>query len=195
VTGRAKRLTALVALLVAGGACSSPVDSGPKTLRAASVPANLRAETSSTTTTTVLTGESEEVGVYFIGRDGRLVRVTRRVGSPVSLQKVLQNLFAGPTNDEAVSGLRTAISQATAVLDAPIEARIATVNYSKDFAFGPVTDQIAAFAQVVFTAVDVEGVTGVLFAQNGKRQEVPEGDGSFVSAPLGRASYSELTPR
>ena len=194
MTGRARLLTALVALLAAG-ACSSPVDSGPKTLRAASVPANLRAETSSTTTTTVLTGESEEVGVYFIGRDGRLVRVTRRVGSPVSLLKVLQNLFAGPTNAEAVSGLRTAISQATAVLDAPIEARIATVNYSKDFAFGPVTDQIAAFAQVVFTAVDVEGVTGVLFAQNGKRQEVPEGDGSFVSAPLGRASYSELTPR
>ena len=48
---------------------------------------------------------------------------------------------------------------------------------------------------MVFTAVDVEGVTGVLFAQNGHRLEVPEGDGRNESAPLGRASYAQFTPR
>lgn len=187
---------AFVVLLAVLGvaACSAPVDSGPKTLRAASIPANLRAETSSTTTTTVPTGDSEEVGVYFIGGDNRLVRVTKRVSSPVSLEKVLQSLFVGPNQAEAVT-LRTAINPDTAILGAPIEARIATVNVSKDFPFGPLTDQIAAFAQVVFTALDVEGVTGVLFARNGQRQEVPEGDGRFTSAPVGRASYTQFTPR
>jgi hypothetical protein len=35
----------------------------------------------------------------------------------------------------------------------------------------------------------------VLFALNGNRQEAPEGDGSSVSAPLGRASYAEFAPR
>lgn len=181
-----------LALLLAG-ACSAPVDSGPRTIREASLPAALREETS-TTTTTVPTGETEEVTVYFIDGD-RLGAVKRRVSPPVTLEKVLQRLFAGPTIPEQVSGLRTAISLDTTVLGAPVEDKIATINLSKDFAFGSLPEQIIAFAQVVFTAVDVGGVTGVLFARNGRRLEVPQGDGSSQSAPLGRASYAQVTPR
>jgi spore germination protein GerM len=135
-----------------------------------------------------------EVTVYFISGD-RLAPVKRRISPPVSVEKVLQQLFSGPTTAEQVQGLRTAISPATTVLRAPIEAKIATVDVSKNFAFGSPPEQIFAFAQVVFTAVDVEGVTGVLFAQNGKRQEVLSGDGSSQSAPLGRGSYPQVTPR
>jgi spore germination protein GerM len=111
------------------------------------------------------------------------------------VEKVLQKLFAGPNTTEQVNGLRTAISPDTTVLGAPIEARIATVNVSKNFAFGQVPEQIIAFAQVVFTAVDVAGVTGVLFALKGNRQEAPQGDGSSQSAPLSRAAYPQVTPR
>lgn len=192
---RPPRLAALVAglmALVAAG-CSAPVDSGPKTLRAASIPEALRSP-SSTTSTSVPSGESEEVTVYYIQGD-RLAPVKRRVSPPVTVEKVLQKLFAGPTTAEAVGGLRSAISPDTDILGAPIEARIATVNVSKNFAFGLPTDQIMAVAQVVFTAVEIPGVTGVLFAENGRRQEVPEGDGSSTSAPLGRASYPQVTPR
>jgi spore germination protein GerM len=188
-------MVALLGTLLLAAACSAPVDSGPKTLRAASLPEDLRAETSSTTTTTAPTGESEEVTIYFIGSDQRLSPVKRLVSPPVTVEKVLQKLFAGPTTAEGVSGLRTAISPDTTVLGAPIEARIAIVNVSKSFAFGPVDDRIRAYAQVVFTAVDVGGVTGVLFSVNGHRQEVPAGDGSNQSAPLGRGSYPEYTPR
>jgi spore germination protein GerM len=188
-------IVALLGTLLLAAACSAPVDSGPKTLRAASLPEDLRAETSSTTTTTAPTGESEEVTIYFIGSDQRLSPVKRLVSPPVTVEKVLEKLFAGPTTAEGVSGLRTAISPDTTVLGAPIEARIAIVNVSKSFAFGPVDDRIRAYAQVVFTAVDVGGVTGVLFSVNGHRQEVPAGDGSNQSAPLGRGSYPEYTPR
>jgi spore germination protein GerM len=186
---------ALVAVLLLGAACSAPVDSGPKAIRAASLPEGLRAQTSSTTTTTAPTGESEEVTVYLIGPDQRLFPVKRLVNPPVTVEKVLQKLFAGLTTAEGVSGLRTAISPDTTVLGAPIEAKIAVVNVSKSFAFGRVDDQIRAYAQVVFTAVDVGGVTGVLFAVNGRRLEIPAGDGSTQSAPLGRGSYAEYTPR
>ena len=192
-----RRLAALVAGLVAAAAfagCSAPVDSGPKTLRAASIPETLRSP-SSTTTTTIPTGESEQVTVYFIGPDNRLVPVARRVSPPVTVEKVLQKLFPGPTPAEAVGGLRSAISPDTVILGAPIEARIVTVDVSKDFAFGTLPDQIAAFAQVVLTALDIEGVVGVLFAEQGRRLEVPSGDGSVTSAPLGRASYAGFTPR
>ncbi len=186
-------LVAGVVALVAAAGCSAPVDSGPKTLRAASIPAALRSP-SSTTSTSVPSGESEEVTVYYIQGD-RLAPVKRLVSPPVTVEKVLQKLFAGPTTAEAVGGMRSAISPDTDILGAPIEARIATVNVSKNFAFGLPTDQIMAVAQVVFTAVEIPGVTGVLFAENGRRQEVPEGDGSSTSAPLGRASYPQVTPR
>lgn len=191
-SGIATLLAGVVALAGAAG-CSAPVDSGPKTLRAASIPEALRSP-SSTTSTSVPSGESEEVTVYYIQGD-RLAPVKRRVSPPVTVEKVLQKLFAGPTTAEAVGGMRSAISPDTDILGAPIEARITTVNVSKNFAFGLPTDQIMAVAQVVFTAVDIPGVTGVLFAENGRREEVPQGDGSSTSAPLGRASYPQVTPR
>jgi len=195
-----RALLALVPVLVLAAGCSAPVDSGPKTLRAASIPADLRQETSTTTTTVISTGESEEVTVYFIGSDkttgtDRLLPVKRRVSPPVTVSKVLQTLFAGPTSQERLQGLRTAISPDTTILGAPIESHIATVNVSGNFALGTPQDQINAFAQVVFTTVDVDGVTGVVFSEQGHRLEVPQGDGSSTSAPLGRASYPQVTPR
>jgi len=191
---------AVLAVLVLAAACSAPLDSGPRTLRAAGIPSDLRGTTSTTTTTIVTTGESEEVTVYFIRQDpasgaDRLVAVKRRVTPPVSVEKVLQKLFAGPTQEERLDGMRTGISPDSTILGAPIEAKITTVNLSRNFAFGAPPEQIKAFAQVVFTAVDVAGVTGVLFAVNGHREEVPQGDGSSTSAPLGPASYPLETPR
>ena len=194
------RLAVLGLLLALVGACSAPIDSGPHSLRAAALPADLRGTTSTTATTFITTGESEEVTVYFLKTDptsgtGRLVPAKRRVTPPVTVEKVLQKLFAGPTQDERLQGGYTGINPDSTVLGAAIEDKIATVDYSSDFAFGPVPDQIKAFAQVVFTALDVGGVTGVLFAKNGHREEVPSGDGSSTSAPLGRASYALESPR
>jgi spore germination protein GerM len=185
----------VVALLVVAG-CSAPVDSGPKTIRSAGIPLGLRAETSSTTTTTVPSGASEEVTVYFLSSsESRLQPVKRRVTSPVNAEKVLQKLFAGPSDQEFSNGLRTAISGDTTILGTDIEAGILIVDTSKNFAFGQVPEQISAYAQVVFTATDLTGVTGVQFAQKGRRISVFDGDGSSQSAPLGRAAYSQFTPR
>ena len=185
----------VVALLLAAG-CSAPVDSGPKTIRSASVPVGLRTEPSPTTTTTVLPGASEEVTVYFVSSAaGRLEPVKRRVSSPVNPEKVLQKLFAGPSDQEFQSGLRTAISGDTTIRGADIESGILIVDTSKNFAFGQVPEQISAYAQVVFTVLDLNGVIGVQFAQNGRRIPVFVGDGSSQSVPLGKAAYSQLTPR
>jgi len=199
VTGRLRPVglaTTLLMVVVLVAACSAPVDSGPKALRASTIPENLRSEeTSTTTTTSPPTGETSEVTIYFIGGDQRLSPVKRLVSSPATLDKVLQALFAGPTIAEGVTGLRSAISFDTKVLSARIEARIAIVDVSKIFAFGQLDDQIRAYAQVVFTAVDVEGVTGVLFSVNGRRLEVPAEDGSSQSVPLGRGAYTGYAPR
>ena len=192
---RLRFVMALITTVLLAAACSAPVDSGPKAIRAASIPEGLRTESSSTTATSGPTGESEEVTVYLIGQDQRLVAVKRRVSSPVTVEKALRKLFTPPTTAEGVSGYRTAISPDTTLRSAVIENKIVTVDVSKVFAFGPVDDQIRAYAQVVFTAVETGAVTGVLFAVNGRRLEVPAGDGSNQSAPLGRGSYPAYTPR
>ena len=186
---------AVVAMVLLASACSAPVDSGPKAIRASSIPEGLRTETSSTTATTSATGESEEVTVYLIGPDQRLVAVKRRVTSPVTVEKVVRKLFTPPTTAEGLSGYRTAISPDTTLRSATIENRIVTIDVSKVFAFGSLEDRIRAYAQVVFTAVETGFVTGVLFAVNGRRLEVPAGDGSTQSAPLGRGAYTSYTPR
>jgi spore germination protein GerM len=190
-------LTALLAVVVLlAGACSAPVDSGPKAIREASIPLGLRSETSSTTVTTAPTGATVEVTVYFINREERLQAVTRQVSAPATVEKVLQKLFAGPNRSEAENaGLRTAISDETAILSAEVKNQIVTVDTSKYFPFGDLPDQITAFAQVVFTALDVEGVTGVVFAQNGRRLNAFEGTGLPTHLPLGRAAYPQATPR
>lgn len=194
-----RRLRLAIALVVAlglAGACSAPLDSGPKAIGTDSIPVGLRGETAPTTSTTVPSGATEEVTVYFIKLgEGRLEPVKRRVSSPVNAEKVLERLFAGPNPVEASSGLYSAISGDTDILHADVEASILTVDTSKNFAFGPVPDQISAFAQVVYTALDLNGVIGVQFAQNGKRISVQAGDGSSTSAPLGKAPYAQFAPR
>ena len=76
-------LVALVVVLALAAACSAPVDSGPKTLRAASIPSDLRGETTTTATTILSTGESEEATVYFIKNDP--TTLTDRQGRPMAL--------------------------------------------------------------------------------------------------------------
>lgn len=195
MSGRVRLILALVLGVVLAGACSAPVDSGPKAIRDASIPVGLRAETSSTTTTSAPPGTTEEVVVYFINReDERLKPVTRQVSAPVNVEKVLQALFAGPTRAEAAT-LRTAVSGDTAILGAEVRNQIVTVDTSKYFPFGTLPDQITAFAQVVFTATDLDGVTGVRFAENGRPLKAFEGTGIPTELPLGRAAYPQVTPR
>lgn len=187
---------ALALGLVVAGACSAPVDSGPKAIREASIPVGLRSATSSTTTTTAPAGATEDVTVYFINREQRLEPVTRQVTAPVTVEKVLQKLFEGPKPAEAESlSLRTAISGDTEIRRAEVKNQIVTIDTSKRFPFGALPDQILGFAQAVFTALDVNGVTGVLFAEDGRRLAVPDGSGIPQTAPLGRAAYPEATPR
>ena len=87
----------------------------------------------------------------FMVRDDRLVAVPRDVAAPATLRSVLTALLEGPTNDEAKSGLRTAIPGRTLLLSAAPDASVGRVNVSdslldfegqEHFTTGPV----AAFA-------------------------------------------------
>lgn len=189
-----RQATLLVVVAFLGAACGVPLDTEPQALRGGDVPAELRQELPTQTTTTLAAGPASPVTIYLAGPE-RLVAVVRQVSAPASVEKVLQQLFTGPTKAESAQGLRTAISPGTTVLGAAVEAKLVSIDLSGDFAVGSPPDQIIAFAQVVFTATKLEGVGGVVFTRNGRRLEVPTGDGSITSTPLGPASYPQLTPR
>lgn len=180
-------LTALLA------ACGAPTDEAPRALPANDVPFGLLAPDPSATTTTVHPAASSEVTIYLAGRE-RLVPVERRVPAPASVEKVVRTLLTGPTDAEARRGLRSAINPGTTVLSAPVEAGIATIDLSGDFAVGAGPEQIVALAQVVYTATSLGGVVGVRFTLGGRPAEVPDGDGTLSQAPLGRAAYASFAP-
>jgi spore germination protein GerM len=55
-------------------------------------------------------------------------------------------------------------------------------------------DQSLAIAQVVFTATQQPGVTGVRFEIDGKPIDVPTAAGVQVPGPVNRASYQTQAP-
>lgn len=180
----------LNALLAA--ACGAPTDDAPRALPANDVPFGLLAPDPASTTT-VHPAASSEVTIYLAGPE-RLVPVERRVPAPASVEKVVRALLTGPTDAEARRGLRSAINPGTTVLSAPVEAGIATIDLSGDFAVGAGPEQIVALAQVVYTATELGGVVGVRFTLGGRPAEVPDGDGTLSQTPLGRAAYASFAP-
>jgi len=180
--------------LLAGAACGAPVDDQPRALRPQDVPYDLLAADPVSTTTTLQSAVSSRVTIFLVGGTGRLVPVERSVPAPASVERVVRALLNGPTDDEIGRGLRSAVNPATTVLSAPVEAGIAIIDLSDDFAVGAAPEVIVALAQIVYTATSLGGVGGVRFTLEGQPAEIPTGDGSGTTAPVGRASYASFAP-
>jgi len=189
-----RTLSLLVVVALAPAGCGTPTDGSPRALPVDDVPFGLlEADPVTTTSTTASTGSTSTVTLYLVGPT-RLVAVERTVAAPADVEKVLGALVSGPTEAETSRGLRTAISPATLVLAAPVEAGIATIDLAGGFTVGELPEQIVGFAQLVYTATSLGGVVGVRFTLNGVRALVPQGDGTTTQAPVGRAAYASFAP-
>lgn len=189
-----RRLAVLV-VAIAATACGVPTDEAPRALPAGDVPLGLLDVESSTTTSMVPVASSSRVTVFLVSSD-RLVKAERVVVAPASVEKVVKALVNGPSETERSLGLASAVNPATTVVSATMEAtEIVTIDLSGDFEVGTTTQQIiVALAQIVFTATELEGVTGVRFSIDGERRQVPTGDGTLTSAPVGRVAYASYAP-
>jgi hypothetical protein len=191
VTRPLRRLRFVTALVAAVGlvSCGVPNDEGPRQLDARNVPFELLGPTTSTTVTAE--GPLREVTV-FLTSDGRLTEVTREVEAPASLRKSIEALLAGPAADE--SSLSTAITTETKLLHlhGPDDGLV-TIDLSRAMLDVTGRQQILALAQVVYTATAYPGIERVLFQFEGESREVPNGEGTLTSTPLGRLSYRALT--
>jgi spore germination protein GerM len=126
----------------------------------------------------------------------QVVPVQRRVRTPVTLTEVLATLLEGPTTLESRFGLQTFLSGSSTKVTATVTGGIATVDF---FSANPLQvvgpDQAVAIAQVVFTATEQPGVTGVRFEIDGKPIEVPSANGVQVPGPVTRADYQAQAPK
>lgn len=185
----------LAALLVA--ACGVPGDDEPRPLDQQAVPFDLLAPTAESTTTTVpsMFADTVRVAVYLTNADGKLQSVRRPVTTPVTVGKVVEALLAGPSEEEA-SRLATAITSETKLLsiEGPTDGLV-TIDLSRDVLDITGRQQILALAQVVWTVTALPNVDRVLFEFDGEPSEVPNGNGTLTSSPLGRLSYRDLASR
>lgn len=176
-------------------ACGIPTATGPTPIAKSDVPYHLL---NPPTTTTTTPGTPPAVGVaeqiYLVAPNGHLVAATREVAVPASLSQVLGALLAGPTATESASGIQSYLGGTNVQVSATQVGGIATVHFSVNpiQVVGP--DQTLAIAQVVYTATQQPGITGVTFAIGGKPIEVPTAAGAQVPGPVGRADYLPQAP-
>jgi hypothetical protein len=189
-----RRLAAVVVVVAAvTTACGVATDSGPHVLPRDDVPFDLLAPSTTTVSSTTPVAVTTEVPVYLVGA-GRLVVVRRLVESPPSLFRAIESLLAGPTAEEASAGLRSSVTNQTRLLSVRVQSGVATIDLSGEFAGIGGQEQILALAQLVYTATAAQGVLGVRLSLDSRPVEVPRGDGTLSSDPLGPADYAALAP-
>lgn len=128
--------------------------------------------------------------VYFV-RGARLEAVDRSAPDGDS-PTVLGLLTAGPTRDEVLGGLRTAVTpRALVTSDAPVAGSTVEVALAPEFTAVSGSNQLLAVAQVVWTLTESPGVARVRFSAAGTPIEVPT-DAGLTDQPVGRDDFRSV---
>ncbi len=198
------RPRALVVVLVLSiglttAACGIPTTGGPTAISKKDVPFHLLSPASSTTASSTLPRAVAVPELIFLVAPTQTVApVTRGIPASTTLSgtltEVLEALLEGPKASESASGLQTFLTPAQTKVSARVTAGIATI----DFATNPIqvvgANQTLAIAQLVYTATEVNGVSGVIFQIGGQTEEVPTASGATVIGPVDRTSYLPQAP-
>jgi germination protein M len=184
---RTVRSTILViaALLLALSACGSDDDGATSTTT-----------TRSGTTTTSTTEAPAEVTVraYFM-RDEVVGPVARDASGPAVAAASIEDLLAGPTEQEQELGFSSAIPAGTELLGVTIDGGIATVDLSAPFGSGGGSaSMMSRVAQVVFTLTQFPTVDAVQFELDGEPITALGGEGLLLEEPQTRADWEALSP-
>ncbi len=187
MTRRSPRI-ALVALTLVCATVSAGCDGDEPT------PPPTTTETTTTSQTTAQ--ESSSVAVYFL-RGEKVSPVRRTIAAtPAVARAALTELLAGPTGDEAASGLASAIPAGTSLRDVAVSGGVATVDLDGTFDDGGGSaSMLGRVAQVVATLTRFPTVDRVAFRIDGRPVEAIGGEGVVVDPPIGRGAIEEQTPQ
>jgi spore germination protein GerM len=196
-----RRATALVAAAGLAGllgltACGVSTDSKPHAISQSNVP---EGDTSSHASSAGQGGE--ETDVWFLqgeNDDVELARRVRTVRRPKTARGVLEALLLdGPNETERAFNITTAIPSSTTLASDPelVDDDVLVIDLS-DGLFEVRGDELRnAYAQLVCTATEVDGVRAVTFELDGEPISAFDGNGRSTSRPLRCEDYAGLLPQ
>jgi spore germination protein GerM len=202
VTVRARpsllRCLAVLGLLVGAAACGLAADSEPEAIRAEDLPPDLL-DPNPPTSTTISGSPTRSVTVYLLVRSGtttRLAPTEREVTDPTNRLELINALLAPPSADEQDQGLISSIPSDTVLLDTDlVESSDELVINLSGALFDVQSRELAnAFAQLVWTVTELEGVRQVRFQVDGVNYRAPDAEGIEQDGAVTRSDYSTLAP-
>ena len=172
---------ALAVLMIVGvglslAACGLPKDDAPRPLANEAIPFDLLAV--STTAPPVTNSGRVEATLYFLAGD-RLQEVTRQIETR-SADAVLAALLSGVLAEDG--DVRSAIPAGTSLLSTRQEDRVLVIELTPEILGQQGQEQKNAFAQLVYTASEVDSVFGVRFVVDGQFVNVPTDTGASDQA-------------
>jgi len=189
----------VAALLAAGAACGLSENSDPRAIAANDLPPGLIDETPSSSTTVADTPSTATINVYYLALQNgvtRLVAVPRDVTDASRAKDRLEALLAPPSPEEQAAGITTSIPADTVLLGTElIEAdRELVIDLSRSLFDIQGEELRNAFAQLVWTATQLEGVRQVRFLVDGEEYRVPDEAGIEQPGAVRQADYDSLSP-
>ena len=125
-----------------------------------------------------------------LGQPRTLQSVARDVGD--TPDDAMKALFEGPNTTELQAMLRSALPPGTRLLDVGLDSGVLVVNVTSDLQQLTGEALIDGVAQIVLTASDITGVSGVEITIDGVRQQWPASSGELRSEPLTRYDFPGL---
>jgi spore germination protein GerM len=192
-------LLVVLALLAALGGCGLAEDGEPEAISPENVPPDLLDPVPQSTTTTRGPGEVP-VPVYLVDEvAGELVLVatTRTVQDPQSPgARVAALLAATPTEREVAEELTSYIPPDVKLLDSEHDpdSRELVLDLSPEIFDVQQQALSNAFAQIVYTATELDTVTTVRFRVDGEPRNARDAEGGEQRV-VDRSDYRELAPR
>jgi spore germination protein GerM len=157
----------------------------------------VRPDEPATTTTGLPSPTTTVVTVYYLVQQNgttRLVARPREVADATRAADRLAALLLPPTPDELAAGILTSIPADTVLIDTDLVGDELVVDLSGSLFDVQGEELRNAFAQLVWTATEVEGVRAVRFLVDGEDVNAPDASGIEQAGPVQRGDYILLAP-
>lgn len=198
VIGSLVRLLALLGLVLAVTGCGLSANDDPQAIEADDVPADIL-DPNPPTSTTLSDLPTGFVTVYLIAREGDTTRVSpvpRDVANPTSRGAAITALLEPTSDQEQRMSLSSSIPSDTVLLDTTFvqDDHELIVNLSGALFDIQGKELANAFAQLVWTVTELDGVRQVRFKVDGEAYRAPNADGIEQDGAVTRSDYSAVAP-
>jgi spore germination protein GerM len=188
----------VIGLLAGVAACGVNADDEPVAIPAEDLPPDLL-DPNPPTSTTLSGSPTTAVTVYLLVRSGNTTRLTpvEREVEDATSRDVINALLAPPSREEQALGLISSIPADTVLLDTQLVDADdeLIVDLSRDLFDVEGSELANAFAQIVWTVTELDGVRQVRFRVDGESARAPNAAGTEQPGAVTRADYSALAPR